>query len=188
MESTPEDVKWYLEAVLGYKPAREPSGMMRIPCVWPVPVCPPHDALMDPNSGRWHCEGNHGGGDMATFEMGRARILDHGQAEEAVLRIIAEAKERARQEEEAARTVVRGKRLEALPLPPYLKGLLRIIYDHAEGISRRELQQRSHLRSREFNRGLEELDRRGRIRSERVLGRGRSKTVYFPLNTEQLLT
>ncbi|HEV2493243.1 MAG TPA: helix-turn-helix domain-containing protein [Terriglobia bacterium] len=178
MEFTPEEVKLYLEAVLGYKRSPELSGMLRIPCLWPIPVRLPHDALMDPKSGRWQCLGDHGGGDLGDYERGRSRIHDHRQAEELVLKIIAESKEQVRREQEAARTA-REKPLEGLP--PYVKSLLRIIDDHSSGISQRDLHPRSHLRKHEFHKALRELIHRGLIRLQPGPGRHRPTTIYFPV-------
>lgn len=182
MEFTPEEVKSYLEAVLGYKPTPEPSGMLRIPCLWPIPVRLPHDSLMDPKSGLWRCVGDHGGGDLADYERGRSRIHDHRRAEQVVLKIIAEAKERARKAEETRRTV-REKLLE--DLPPYAKSLQRIILDQPGGIRQRDLQQRGHLRRHEFHRVIRELLDRGFIRLQRVPGRHRPTAIYFPVANAQ---
>ena len=180
MEFTREEVALYFEAFLGHKPLPGADGMLRLPCTWPFPVRPPHDVLINPNSGRWRCEGDHGGGDLADLERGRSRISDHRQAEQAVLKIIREAKERKRQAEEAIRAA-RDKQVEDLPAP--VRSLLRIIDRHPEGIARRDLQQQSHMRRAEFRKGLKELEGRGLIRSQQVPSRlkRRPTVVYFPV-------
>jgi predicted transcriptional regulator len=136
---------------------------------------------MDPNSGNWDCENDHGAGDLADYEGGRSRIHGHRQAEQAILKIIAEAKERIRRVEEASKAS-QEKLLE--DLPPYVKNLLRIIADHAAGIGQRDLQPRSHLRRREFHMALKELVCRGLIRRQQVPGRHRPKAIYFPVVIE----
>lgn len=180
MEFTAEEVGLYLEAVHGKNPLPGTDGMLRLPCSWPIPVRPPHDVLMDANSGRWHCENDHGGGDVADFERGRSRIFDHRRAEQAVLKIISEARERTRKAKKDFRSA-RDKQVE--DLPSFVRGLLRIVDRHSEGIARRDLQQRSHVRSKEFRKALKDLERRGLIRSQQVPSRPRRRptVVYSPV-------
>lgn len=180
MECTPEQVDSYLEAVYGQKPLPGSDGMLHLPCPWPIPVRPPHDILIDPNSGRWRCENDHCGGDLADVERGRSRIFDHRQAEQAVLKIIAEAQERTRKAEKDFRSA-RDKQVE--DLPPFVKGLLRVVDRHPGGIHRRDLQQRSHVRSQGFRKAIKELEHRGLITSQQVPSRlkRRPTAVYFPV-------
>ena len=180
MECTPEEVSLYLEAVHGKEPLPGADGMLRLPCKWPIPIRPPHDILMDSKSGRWRCQNDHGGGDLADLERGRARISDHRQAEQAVLKIISEARERTRKAAEDVRSA-RDRQVEDLPF--FVRGLLRIIDRHSEGIARRDLQQRSHVRSKEFRKALKDLERRGLIRLEQVPSRPRRRptVVYSPV-------
>ena len=180
MECTPEEVGLYVEAVQGKKPVPGSDGMLRVPCSWPIPIRPPHDVLINPNTGHWRCENDHGGGDLADLERGRSRIFDHRQAEEAVLKIISEARVTARKAEEEVRSA-RDRQVEDLPL--FVRGLLRVVDRHAEGIHRRDLQQRSHVRSKEFRKALKELERRGLIRSQQLPSRPRHRptVVYSPV-------
>ena len=178
MEFTPAEVSLYLAAVHGKEPLPGADGMLRLLCTWPFPAGPAHELLLDPKSGRWRCQNDHGGGDLADLERGRARISDHRQAEQAVLKIIREAKERKRQAEEAIKAA-RDKQVKDLPVA--VRSLLRIIDRHPEGIARRDLQQQSHMRRAEFRKGLKDLERRGLIRSQRVPNRlkRRPTVVYF---------
>ena len=180
MECTPEEVGLYLEVVHGKKPLPGADGMLHLPCPWPIPVRPPHDILIDPNSGRWRCENDHGGGDLADYERGRSRIHDPRQAEQAVLKIINGARARTRKVKKDFRSA-RDKQVE--DLPPFVKGLLRVVDRCPGGIHRRDLQQRSHVRSQRFRKALKELERRGLITSQRVPSRlkGRPTAVYFPV-------
>ena len=180
MELTAEEVGLYVEAVQGRKVVAGADGILHLPCPWPIPVRPPHDVLMDPNSGHWRCENDHGGGDLADFERGRSRIFDHRQAELAVLKIIGEARVTARKAEEEVRSA-RDKQVEDLPL--FVRSLLRVVDRCPEGIARRDLQQRSHVRSKEFRKALKDLERRGLIRLEQVPSRSRRRPtiVYFPV-------
>ena len=114
MEFTPEEVGLYLEAVLGHEPVPDAKGVVRIRCPLPGLGYPPHDLLMNVRTGLWTDEGPHGRGDLVDFEQGRSRIFDNRAAENAVLKIIRETRERKRRAEEA-RKAARDKQVEDLP-------------------------------------------------------------------------
>ena len=133
----------------------------------------------------WACV-HHGRGQLDDFECGRSRLFGYHEGERAVLRMISTAKEAARKAEEATKAS-RDKQVE--DLPSSWRSLLRVIDRHPEGIARRPLQQRSHMRSAEFRKGLKELERRSSIRSHWVptRRRRRPKITYFPAANSEAL-
>lgn len=185
MEFTPEEVSLYLGAV-GLKQTPDATGMLRFPCPFPSSG-PPHHLLMNPQTGLWTDQGDHGRGDLPDFELGRSRLCDFRAAGNAVLKIIREAKENKRRAEEA-RKAARG--LQVADLPRAARSLLGVIDRHPEGIDRRTLQQGSHMRSAEFRKGLKDLERRSSIRSHWVptRRRRRPKIVYVPVANSEALS
>jgi len=186
-----EEVRLYLKAVLGELPARSENGTTRPDC--PFPFHPGGFIYMDPANGCFHCRGGCARGELAVFEMGRAKLPGLREARQAVLRIIEtekekarlavhEAKERAMLAEQEAKAA-EAKALEALPYG--VRKLFKMINRHP-GRSRRHLQQSSHVGAYRFRKAIRQLERSRFVTWEdhRVAG-GKRRRIYFPVVLSQ---
>jgi hypothetical protein len=179
-EFLPEDIALYLQSAV--MPSETPrlgrDGRVLLRC--PVRSQPPHDISMDPTTGKWLCLGGTCGcGDIFDYHSIKFKISRQREAENAVVQVIREAREKIRQAEEA----IRAARYATVDdCPKFVRGLLRIIDRHPAGISRRDLQQKAHWSANQFRKGLRELERRGLMRWERQkCAQGPARIVYFPI-------
>lgn len=186
-----EEVLLYVKAVLGEMPARDEKGTFRLDC--PFPFHPGGFSYMDPANGRFHCRGGCARGELAVFEVGRAKLPGLREARQAVLRIIGAEKEKVRLADQAAKERALLAELEAKAaeakalegLPHDVRKLFKMI-NRSPGRSRRLLQQSSHAGAYGFRRAIRYLERSGLVTwaDERVSG-GKRRRRYYPVLPSQ---
>jgi hypothetical protein len=176
----PEDIGLYLQYVVTSvgTPRAGRDGRLLLCC--PVRSQPPHDILMDPQTGQWQCLGGTcGRGDIFDYHCIKFKLPGQRQAENAVVNVIRETQKKIRQADEAIKAA-RYATVEGCAKS--VKSLLRLIDRHASGISRRDFQQKAHLSAQQFRKAVRELERRSLMKRERQKRAGRTaRIIYFPV-------
>ncbi len=185
------EVRFYLEALLGKNPVRDEKGYFLLDC--PFAVHPGVFIHMNPNNGQFYCRGGCARGELAVFEVGRAKISSLGEARRAVLRIIEAEKDKIRLAEQAAKEKALLAEQEAKAaldkategLPPDVKKLFGMVARHP-GRSRRYLQQSSHAGAYGFRKAIRYLERSGLVTwKDQPVSGGKARRVYFPVVLSQ---